>query len=159
MNIEHVRLADVERELTNGLHEGQSLDVADRAADLGDDHINVVGDELLHRGLDLVGDVRNDLDRSAEVFPLALLLDDAEVNLAGGVVAIPTQGGVGEALVVAEVEVGLGAVVEDVDLAVLIRAHGAGIDVDVGVELLQADAEAALFEQHADRGTGQPLAQ
>ena len=59
----------------------------------------------------------------------------------------------------AQVEVGLGAVVEDVDLAVLVGAHRAGIDVDVGIELLQPDAQAAVLQQHADRGAGQPLAQ
>src|SRR5262249_10543886 len=66
---------------------------------------------------------------------------------------------VGEAFIVAEVEVGFGAVVEDVDLAVLIGAHGAGIDVDVGVELLEAHAQAAVFQEHADRGTGEALAE
>ena len=40
-----------------------------------------------------------------------------------------------EALVVAEIEVGLGAVLGDEDLAVLERAHGARIHVDVGIEL------------------------
>ena len=59
----------------------------------------------------------------------------------------------------AEVEIGLGAVVEDVDFAVLVRAHRARIDVDVGVEFLQADAQAAMFEQHADGGAGEPLAE
>ncbi len=65
----------------------------------------------------------------------------------------------GEAFIVAEVEIGFGAVVEDVHLAVLIGAHGAGIDVDVGVKLLQADTQAALFEQHADGSAGQAFAQ
>ena len=110
-------------------------------------------------GLDLVGDVRNDLHGPAQVVALAFLLDDRQVDLAGGVVAVAAEGGVGEAFVVAEVEVGFGAVVEDVDFAVLVRAHRAGIDVDVGVELLQPDAQAATFEQHADRGAGQPLAE
>ncbi len=114
---------------------------------------------LLDRGLDLVGDVRDDLDGLAEVFALAFLLDDGQINLAGGVVAIAGQGGVGEAFVMAQVEVGFGAVVEHVDFAVLIGAHGAGIDVDVGVEFLQADAQAAVFEEHADRGAGEPLAE
>ena len=59
----------------------------------------------------------------------------------------------------AEVEVGLAAVVEHVDLAVLVGAHRAGVDVDVRVELLHADAQAAVFEQHADRGAGQALAE
>ena len=66
---------------------------------------------------------------------------------------------VGEALVVAEVEVGLGAVVGDVDLAVLVRAHRARIDVDVRVELLQRDLVAVAFEQRADRGGRQALAE
>ena len=46
---------------------------------------------------------------------------------------------VDEALVVAEVEIGLGAVVGDEDLAVLVRVHRPGVDVDVRVELLDRD--------------------
>ena len=59
----------------------------------------------------------------------------------------------------AQVEVGFAAVVQHVDFAVLVGAHGARIDVDIGVELLHADAEPALFQQHADRGAGQSFAQ
>ena len=54
---------------------------------------------------------------------------------------------VGEALVVTEVEVGLGAVVEHEHLAVLERVHRARVDVDVGIELLEGDAEAAGLEE------------
>ena len=91
--------------------------------------------------------------------PLPLLVDDRQVNLAGGVVGVAGQRGVGEALVVAQVEVGLAAVVEHVDFAVLVGAHRARIDVDVRIELLHPHAQAAPFEQHADRGAGQPFAQ
>jgi hypothetical protein len=48
---------------------------------------------------------------------------------------------------VAEVEVGLGPVVGDEDLAVLIRAHGARIDVEIGVELAQPHLVAARLEE------------
>ena len=142
VDVEAVLLADVERELADGFEERQALDVADGAADLGDDHVHVVGGQLADRGLDLVGDVRDDLHGLAEVIAAPLLLDDGQVDLAGGEVAVAAQRGVGEALVVAQVEVGLGAVVEHVDLAVLVGAHGARIDVDVGIELLQADPQA-----------------
>jgi hypothetical protein len=64
-----------------------------------------------------------------------------------------------EALVVAEVEVGLGAVVGDEHLAVLERAHGARIDVDVRIELDHGDLEAAGLEDGAERGGGDALAQ
>ena len=59
----------------------------------------------------------------------------------------------------AEVEVGLGAVVGDEDLAVLERRHRAGVDVEVGVELLQRDLEAPRLEERADRGRRDALAE
>ena len=57
-----------------------------------------------------------------------------------------------EALVVAEIEIGFGAVVGDEDFAVLERAHGARIDVEVRIELLQRHAQPAALEQAADGG-------
>jgi hypothetical protein len=60
---------------------------------------------------------------------------------------------------VAQVEVGFRAIVGDEDLAVLEGRHGAGIDVQVGIELHQIDAQAAGFEQATDGGGGQALAE
>ena len=65
---------------------------------------------------------------------------------------------VDEALVVAQVEVGLGAVAGDEDLAVLVGRHGAGVDVQIGVELLDGDGDAAALEDAADGGDGDALA-
>src|SRR5690606_1669716 len=48
-------------------------------------------------------------------------------------------------------------VVGDVDLAVLVRRHRAGVDVDVGVELLVRDLEAVGLEEEPDRRAGEPL--
>ena len=92
--------------------------------------------------LDLVGDVRDDLDGAAEVVAAALAADDRVVDPAGGDVRRARRVRVREALVVAEVEVGLGAVLGDEDLAVLVGRHRARVDVDVRVELLQADGRA-----------------
>ena len=52
----------------------------------------------------------------------------------------------------AEVEIGLRAVVRDVHLTVLVGRHGAGIDVDVGVELEDGDAKPAGLQDAAQRG-------
>jgi hypothetical protein len=109
--------------------------------------------------LDLVGDVRDDLHGLAEVLAAPLLLDHRLVDLAGGEVVALAHLGAGEALVVAEVEVGLGAVLGDEDLAVLERAHRAGIDVDVGVELEVGDLDAARFEDRPEGCGGDALAQ
>ena len=101
---------------------------------------------LLDARFDLIGDVGNDLDRAALIVAAAFLVDDREINFAGGVVAIAIERSVGEAFVVAEIEVGFGAVVEHVDFAVLVGAHGSGVDIDVGIELLQPHAQAAAFQ-------------
>jgi hypothetical protein len=134
VDIEARAPAEVLPELPDGLEERQRLDVAHRAADLGQHEIDVVGaggDELL----DGVGDVRDDLHGGAEIVAAALPVDDVLVDAARGDVVEPARGDPGEALVVPEVEIGLRPVVGDEDLAVLIRAHGPRIDVQVGSSL------------------------
>ena len=157
---EHAVLAaQFQRKLTDGLQERQALDVTNGATDLGDHHVGLRVAEVRDHLLDLVGDVRDHLDGLPEKFATPLLVDHRQVDLARGVVAPAREGRGGESLVVAEIEVGLAAVVEHVDLPVLIGAHRAGIDVDVGVELLHLDPQAAGLEQHAYRGAREPLAE
>ena len=131
---EGVLAPDIPPELPDRLDEGQALDVADRAADLADADVRALG-RLADPPLDLVGDVRDHLHRPAEVVPAPLFHDDGVVDLAGGEVVPPRHAGRDVAFVVPQIEVGLGAVVGHEDLAVLERAHRAGIDVDVGVHL------------------------
>ena len=146
--------------LADGFEERQSLDVAGGAADLGDEHVRVGRRRhVLDALLDFVGDMRNDLDGLAEVIAASLFLDDVEIDTAAREVVELGQLGVGEPLVVAQVQVGFGAVVEHVNLAVLERAHGAGVHVEIGVELLEHDLEAAPFEQGAQRSGRQALAE
>ncbi len=116
--------AQGEPHLPRRLEERQALDVADGPSYLADNNIVTAGHALDGR-LDHVGDVGDDLDGLAEIFALALLADDGLVDLAGRPVVGPRRLRRGEALVVAEVEVRLRAVVGDVDLAVLERAHRA----------------------------------
>ena len=151
MHVEHVVAAELDAHLADRLEERQRLDVADRAADLDHAHVRVARAHA-DAVLDLVGDVRDDLHRRAEVVAATLLGDDALVDAAGREVAVARGGGAHEALVVAEVEVGLGAVGGDEHLAVLERTHRAGIHVDVRIQLHHADLEAASFEDGAQRG-------
>ena len=157
---EHAVLAaHVQRHLADRLEERQALDVAHGAADFGDHHVGLGVAEVPDHLLDLVGDVRDHLHGLAEKFTATLLVDHREVDLAGGVVALAGQRGGGEPLIVAKIEVGLAAVVEHVDLPVLVGAHRAGIDVDVGIEFLHLHPQAAGLEQHPYRGAREPLAE
>ena len=112
-----------------------------------------------HELLDGVGDVRDHLHRGAEVVAAALLGDDLLVDAAGGDVVGPDGRAPGEALVMAEVEIGLGTVVGDEDLTVLVGAHRAGIDVEIGIELAKAGRVAAGLQQRREGGRGQPFAE
>ena len=155
-----VLAADVVAQLPDRLEERQRLDVADRPADLDDDDLGVrAGRRLADARLDLVGDVRDHLHGGAEEVAAPLLLDDRVVDRAGGHVGDARQVLVGEALVVPEVEVGLGPVLGDVDLAVLERAHRARVDVEVGVALLQRHREPARLEEGPQRRRGDALAE
>jgi hypothetical protein len=133
--------AEILTHLADGFEEGKRFDVANCAADLDDGYF-AVGCNFAHRVFNLVGDVRDDLDGLAEVVAAAFFGDDLLVDAAGGEVVVAGELGVGEALVVTEVEVGFGAVVGDEDLAVLEGRHGAGVDVEVGVKLHEIDLDA-----------------
>src|SRR6185369_14838508 len=84
---------------------------------------------------------------------------DAQVDLAGRPVRVLGGERAGEPIVVSQIEVRLRAVVGDVDLAVLVGAHRARIDVDVRIELLKRDAVPVPLEQAPDRRGGQALAE
>ena len=158
MDEDGVFAAELLAHLADGFEEGERFDVADGAADFDDGDVGAVGGDLAHGVFDFVGDVGDDLDGFAEVVAAALFEDDLLVDAAGGEVVVARERRVGEALVVAEVEVGLSAVVGDKDLAVLEGRHGSGVDVEVGVELHHVDAQAAALKQAADGSRGETLA-
>ena len=66
----------------------QTFDIADRAADFDDHHIACLCATSHDRTFDLVGDMRNDLDGSAEIIAAAFLGDDGVINSARRIVII-----------------------------------------------------------------------
>ena len=158
MDEQHVVPVDLPLELADGLDEGLPLDVADGAADFGDDHVG----GLAHAAelfLDFVGDVGDDLYRAAVVAAGALAVQHRIVDLAGGDGAVAGEVFVDEAFVMSKVEVGFHAVLGDEHLAVLVGVHRSGIDVQIGIEFLEGDRVAARLEQSAQRRRCDALAQ
>ncbi len=127
------------------LEEREDLDVADGAADLGDDDVDLVVGEAEDPFLDLVGDVRDDLHGLAEVRAAPLLGEDLLVDRAGRGVRLLGERDVDEALVVAEVEVGLAAVVGDEHLAVLEGVHRPGSTLMYGSSFCIVTRSPRLF--------------
>jgi hypothetical protein len=135
-------------ELPDGLKKREAFNISDRAADFAQNEFGrafLFADEVL----DFIGDVGNDLYRCAEVVALALLLQDAGIDAACGGVVGSLGRDAREAFVVAEIEIGFSAIIGDVDFAVLEGAHRAGINVQVGIKLTQADPVAPRLQQRA----------
>jgi hypothetical protein len=63
------------------------------------------------------------------------LVEDVLIDAAGGDVVAAWSRTPGEALVMAEIEIGLRAVVGHEHFAVLIRRHRSGIEVEIGSSL------------------------
>src|SRR6185437_4918026 len=151
MDIERALAAEVVAHLANGFEEGQALDIAHRAADLAQNEILVAVEVSLDEFLDCVGNVRDHLDGGAQILAAALAADHRRIDAARRDAVAAPRGDAGVALVMAEIEIGLGAVVGDVDFAMLIRAHSPRIDIEVRIELPRPDLESARLEERAER--------
>ena len=158
MNIDGVFARQVVLDLSDRFEERQSLDIADSAADLTQHEVKaviVVEDEVL----DGVGYVRNHLDGRAEVVAASLLGEDVLIDAPGRDVVGLACGPPGETLVMAKVEVGLGAIVGHEHFAVLIRRHRSWVEVEIGIELAQPDLVPPRLQQRAERRRSQTLSE
>ena len=144
--------------LPDRLQKGQRLDISHGAADLHHGHVVPLG-PLLDAPLDLVGDMGNHLYRGPQIVTAALLADHLLIYAAGGEVVALAHGNTHEALVVAQIQIGLRPILGDEHLAMLERAHGAGVHVDIGIQLEQGDLDAARLENRGQGGGCDALAQ
>ena len=160
MDVKHIICILLKPDLTDRFQERLAFDIAGRAADLGDDHISAgLLADLIDEGLDLIGDVRDDLHRFTEEFSAALLIEDVPVYLAGRQVGKLVQVLIDESFIMTQVQVGLCPILGNEDLAVLEGTHRTGVDIDVGVELLRGDLQSPRLQQPAQRGGRDAFAQ
>ena len=147
-------------ELTRRLDERLGLDVADGAADLGDDDIGagLIGDAA-QALLDGLGDVRDHLHGAAEEVAATLAGDKGLVNGTLREIRFAGQVLVDESLVMSQVKVAFMTVFGNEDLAMLKRAHGARVHVEVRVHLLHGHLVAAGLQQMPQGGGRDALAQ
>ena len=138
VNVEAVVTAKLRLELANGLKEGQAFNIAHGTADFDDRNVGRVFSfrKGEHHGFDLVGDVRNNLHGAAQIVAATFLGDNMVVNGTRSGVVLARHGHVEVALVVPKVQIRFRAVVGNEYLAVLERVHGAGVNIDVRIKLL-----------------------
>jgi hypothetical protein len=172
VDLHEVVLARSSPQLTHSLNEGHALDVANCASQLNDTHVRLLARvidrylcHLLYPILNGIGDVRYDLYRLAEVVAFALALDDVLIDFTSCDVVVASEGDVEVALVVAEIEINFAAVGEDEHFAVpvarsvfwrgceglsiLLRVHGACVDIEIWVDLDRRDVMPGQSKHYA----------
>ena len=89
MNEDRIFPAHLMLELADGLEERLAFDVADGSAYLDDGNMCILGCVIaVKTALDLIGNMRNDLNRSSAVISAALLLKHGPVNFSGSNIRI-----------------------------------------------------------------------
>ena len=146
--------------LANSLKEGLGFNVADGSADfnkhdLGFDCV----DGLFDAELDFVRDMRNHLHRAALVAAAAFAVENCGINLSGGGVVELCELFVNKTFVMADVKIGLCSVIGHENFAVLIGVHRSRVNIEIGVELHNRYAVAPCFQQPAQCGGGDAIAQ
>jgi hypothetical protein len=91
--------------------------------------------------------MRDHLHGRAQIIAAPFLGDDCLVDAPLGDVVGLAGRDAGEALIMAEVEVGFGAVIRHIDFAMLIGRHRAGIDIQIGIELANAHTISTRLQQ------------
>ena len=148
MDVHGVLSANFGNKLPDGFQEWRAFDVANRTADFGDDNVCVrTFADPINAFFDFVGDVWNHLYRTAQIVATAFLVQYRPVNLTGGNIAVDGKIFINETFVVSEVEVGFCTVIGNKDFTVLIRAHRAGVYVDIRVKLLNGYPVSSCFQQ------------
>src|SRR5579863_2439878 len=107
-------LAELIAQLADRFQKRQAFDIANGAADLTNAEILILQIGA-NKFLDCVRDVGDYLYGGAEIIAVPFLGDYGRIDFAGGNVIALARGNAGKTLVMAEIEIGLGAVVGDIN--------------------------------------------
>ena len=160
MNIQGVSGPYLMPHLPNGLDKGLALNITDGSANLGDYDISLrLAAHIIDKPLDLICDVGNGLHGGPQIRAPALLGDNVGVDLSGGQIGILVQILVNEPLIVPQIQICLSAILGNIDLTVLVGAHGTGVHVDIGIQFLRRYLQPPGLQQSPQRGCGDTLPQ
>ena len=144
-------------QLTHGLKKRQRLNVTSSTTNLDNRHVKT-GSTFIDLQFDLVSNMRDDLNGSPQILSTTLFIEHVLIDATSTEAVFTSQTGANKTLVMAQIQIGFSAVFRDEHFAMLIRAHGTGIDVDIRIHLDQRHLEATGIKQRRKRCGGNTLA-
>ena len=137
MDEQAVLISHLQSDLAHSLQKRLGFNIPDGPSDLCDHHVRIcLFSHAVHEFLDLIGNMRDHLDRGAQVFSSPLFVENVPVDLSGCQIGVLVQVLVNEPLIVAQIQVGFRPVLGHIYLSVLVRTHGPRIDIDIRIQLL-----------------------
>ena len=94
--------------------------------------------------------MRDYLNGRPEIFTSSFAVQNIPVDSSGGEIRELIQILVDESLIMSEIQIGLRSVIRNINLTMLVRAHGSGIDIDIRVELLGSDLKSSCLEKPSE---------
>ena len=146
--------AQLPTQLSDGLHKRCTLNITNGAAHLGNHEVKLFALFVLsqHSALNLIRDMRHHLNGLAQIITTALAVYHRLIDTSGGNRVVTCGVNTREALIVAQIQVGLHTVGRHIALAMLIGIQRTWVDVNVGVKLLDGYFIAACLQQFSNGG-------
>ena len=88
----------------------------------------------------------NDLYGGAEIFSPPFLVQNIPVDLSGSQIGVFVQVLIDEAFIMSQIQIGFRTILGHIYFAVLVRTHGAGVYVDIGIQLLRGNLQTSGFQ-------------
>ena len=138
-------------ELADCLKERLTFNVSDRSTYFYNCDMHIIRCKIaIKTALDLIGDMRNHLNRSAAVITAAFFLEYRPVYLTGSDVGILCQAFVDKTLIVSQIQICLSTVIGYENFSVLDWIHGTRVNVDVWIEFLHGNLVSPGLEQTSE---------
>ena len=113
------------------------FNIADGSADFRNHHIRIrLFSYAVHKFFNLIGNMRDHLNRRSQIFSSPLLIQNVPVHLSCCQIGILIQIFINEPLIMSQIQIGFRPVFRHIHFPMLIRAHRTGIYVNIGIQLL-----------------------
>ena len=146
MNVQYIVTANFLLDLANSLHKWQGLNITYSTTDFGNNYIcTIAGSHIINTLLNLIGDMRNNLDSLAQIITTALLVKNIPINLTSGNIRAFGQININETLIMAQIQISLSTIISNENLAMLIRAHSTWININIWIKLLNSNLNTTIL--------------
>ena len=152
-------------QFAQGLNKHPVLVIARRAPNLDEDDISGRSIRTAGQGefsqsiFDLAGDMGNNLHIAPEISALPLAIENGSEDLTGCCEILPGEILIQNPLIRPQIHIGFRAVIENENLSMPIGIEGAGVDVEVALQLDGGDGESLVLQQLGEGRAEYPLAQ